>query len=153
MFVQPIENFGTQAMIADMTADSLGNVSDQSLVAFLEHEALQVIQCQAGPSVFITGWGMSCCLLFRLFFSCFLLEFDNYNFRTRPNRSSYSSLTISGKCWKTRRELWPSPGPVWAGWGGGAPAMRMWPWPRRRRWWWGTVLMTEPRDTQTLTPS
>ena len=74
-------------------------------------------------------------------------------FRTRPNRSSYSSLTINGKCWKTRRELWPSPGPVWAGWGGAAPAMRTWPWPRRRRWWWGTLSMTEPRDTQTLIPS
>ena len=80
MFVQPIENFGTQAMSVDMTADSLGRVSDQSLVAFLEHEALQVIQCQAGLSVFITGWGMSCCLLFLLLFSCILLDFDNYLF-------------------------------------------------------------------------
>ena len=49
MFVQQLENFGTQAM----SVDSLGPGSDQSLVAFLEHEALQLIQCQAGTSV----WG------------------------------------------------------------------------------------------------
>ena len=44
MFVQQLENFGSQAMSVE---------SDQSLVAYLEHEALQLIQCQAGPSV----WG------------------------------------------------------------------------------------------------
>ena len=111
MFVQPIENFGTQAMRVDMTANSLGRVTDQSLIAFLEHEALQVIQCQAGPSVFILRlWDV----LLSLVVGYIIHDFDNYIFRTRPNRSSYSSLTINGKCWKTRRELWPSLGLVWA---------------------------------------
>ena len=83
--MQPIENFGTQVMNVDMTADvSLRLVSDQA-VAFLEHEDLQLIHCQAGPSVFISEWDVLLSVvqsLLEIFISRFwkLHLFDRYTF-------------------------------------------------------------------------
>ena len=77
ILMQPRNSFGVYACFQEhgffeamnmnmgMTADtSMSPVSDQSLMTFLEQEAHQLIDCQAGRICINNLQGVSCCLFF-----------------------------------------------------------------------------------------